>query len=223
MRILIVEDNIKTADYLCKGFKENFFIPEAAYDGREALFLASQTPYDVIVLDVMLPSLDGWAFIKSFRQINQSTPVIFLTAKDRVEDRVKGIELGADDYLIKPFAFSELLVRVKSLLRRTQMQHNDIIQVADLCVDLNKHQARRMEKVIDLTQKEFLLLLLLAKRTGDVLSRTYIAEQVWDINFDCDTNVIDVAIKRLREKIDKDYEPKLIHTIRGAGYVLEKR
>ncbi len=223
MRILVIEDNIKTANYLCAGLKENFFLPEAVHDGQEALFLALNNPYDAIVLDVMLPTIDGWAFIKTFRESNQSTPVIFLTAKDRVEDRIKGIELGADDYLVKPFAFSELLVRIKSLLRRTQIQSESVLRIEDLCIDLAKHKVSRETKFIDLTQKEFLLLLLLAKRTGEVLSRTYIAEQVWDINFDCDTNVIDVAIKRLREKIDKNFSLKLIHTVRGAGYVLEKR
>lgn len=223
MRILIIEDNIKTANYLCDGFREHFFVPEAVHDGQEALYLVSNKSFDVIVLDVMLPGMDGWKFIESFRQINQATPVIFLTAKDTVEDRIKGIELGADDYLVKPFSFSELLVRIKALFRRTQIQTTDIIQIADLTIDLKKHKVTRGTSVIDLTQKEFLLLLLLAKRTGEVLSRTYIAEQVWDIHFDCDTNVIDVAIKRLREKMDKEFEPKLIHTMRGAGYVLEKR
>lgn len=223
MRILVVEDNIKTANYLCGALRENFFIPEAVHDGKEAIFMATTNQYDVIVLDVMLPTIDGWTFIKTFRERNQTTPVIFLTAKDHVEDRVRGIELGADDYLVKPFAFSELLVRIKSLLRRTHVQSSQVLQIADLVIDLLKHKVFRNSKAIDLTQKEFLLLLLLAKRSGEVLSRTYIAEQVWDIHFDCDTNVIDVAIKRLREKIDKDFEPVLIHTIRGAGYVLEKR
>ena len=223
MRILVIEDNQKTAAYLCTGLKENFFIAESAHDGQEGLFLATQHHYDVIVLDVMMPQVDGWTFIKKFREINQQTPVIFLTARDKVEDKVKGIELGADDYLVKPFAFSELLVRIRSLLRRSQAQTSDILQIANLTIDTQKHVATRENKRLSLSTKEFMLLLLLAKRSGEVLSRTYIAEQVWDIHFDSDTNVIDVAIKRLREKVDMPFETKLIHTVRGAGYVLEKR
>lgn len=223
MRILIIEDNKTTADYLCQGLKENYFIPEVAQDGQEGLFLAINNSYDAIILDVMLPMLDGWLLIKIIRQNNTNTPILFLTAKDTVEDRVKGFDLGADDYLIKPFAFSELLARVRSLLRRTQPQSNDILQIADLRLDMQAHTVLRSGKYIHLTAKEFMLLALLMSRKGEVLSRTYIAEKVWDINFDSDTNTIDVAINRLREKMDKHYENKLIHCIRGVGYVLETR
>lgn len=223
MRILIIEDNLTTADYLSQGLKENYFIPDIAHDGQEGLFLASNNDYKVIILDVMLPILDGWSLIKILRQSNPNTPVLFLTAKDTVDDRVKGLELGADDYLIKPFAFSELLARIRSLLRRKQPQSSEIVQVADLKVDMQAHTVMRATKYINLTVKEFMLLSLLINKKGEVLSRTYIAEKVWDINFDSDTNTIDVAINRLREKMDKHFEKKLIHCIRGVGYVLETR
>jgi two-component system copper resistance phosphate regulon response regulator CusR len=223
VRILVIEDNQKTADYVCAGLNENFFIAESASNGQEGLFLACQHSYDLIVLDVMMPQMDGWTFIKKFRETNQKTPVIFLTARDKVEEKVQGIEWGADDYLVKPFAFSELLVRIRSLLRRAQIQQSDVLQVADLNIDIQKHIAMRGQTRLHLSAKEFMLLLLLAKRSGEVLSRTFIAEQVWDINFDSETNAIDVAIKRLRAKVDGNTEHKLIHTIRGAGYVLEKR
>lgn len=223
MRVLVIEDNKKTADYLCQGLKENYFIPEAAYDGQEGLFLATQHSYDCIILDVMLPILDGFALIKRFREINQKTPIIFLTARGEVDDRVKGIELGADDYLVKPFAFSELLVRIRSLLRRCQQSTSNTLEVADLKLDIHKHKAMRGDVNLHLSPKEFLLLLLLVKKTGEILSRTIIAEQVWDIHFDSDTNTIDVALKRLRDKVDKDFHPKLIHNVRGVGYVLEVR
>ena len=221
MRILVIEDNITTADYLNQGLKENFFIPDIAHDGQEGLFLVSNNDYEVIILDVMLPILDGWSLIKIIRQNNPNTPVLFLTAKDTVDDRVKGLELGADDYLIKPFAFSELLARIRSLLRRKQPQSSEMIQVADLKLDMQAHTVMRANNYINLTAKEFMLLSLLINKKGEVLSRTYIAEKVWDINFDSDTNTIDVAINRLREKMDKHFEKKLIHCIRGVGYVLE--
>jgi two-component system copper resistance phosphate regulon response regulator CusR len=223
MRILIVEDNRTTADYLSQGLKENYFIPEVAYDGQEGLFLATHNDYAVIILDVMLPLIDGWTLIKKIRENNPHTPVLFLTAKDVVDDRVKGLELGADDYLVKPFAFSELLARIRSLLRRQQPHAPDTLQVADLKIDMQAHKAMRGGNYINLTAKEFMLLSLLINRTGEVLSRTYIAEKVWDINFDSDTNAIDVAINRLREKMDKKYDQKLIHSVRGVGYVLEAR
>jgi len=223
MRLLIIEDNRTTADYLCQGLKENYFIPDIAYDGQEGLFLASNNVYDAIILDVMLPSINGWTIIEKIRQMNSNIPVLFLTAKDSVADRVKGLELGADDYLIKPFAFVELLARLRSLLRRKQPPAKEILDIADLKIDTQKHKAMRGNTHIYLTAKEFMLLRLLVDRTGEVLSRTYIAEQVWDINFDSDTNVIDVAIKRLRDKIDKDFAKKLIHSVHGVGYVLEER
>lgn len=223
MRILIIEDNKTTADYLYKGFKENYYIPDIALNGQDGLFLASNHEYEIIVLDVMLPHIDGWTLVKKIREFNTTTPILFLTAKDTVDDRVKGLELGADDYLIKPFSFTELLARIRSLLRRKQVHTTKILNIADLNIDTNKNKVTRGKDIISLTVKEYLLLLLLVNRTGEVLSRTFIAEQVWDINFDSDTNVIDVAISRLRDKIDKNYSTQLIHTIRGVGYVLEKR
>ena len=223
MRILIVEDNRTTADYLYQGLKENYFIPEVSYNGQEGLFLATTNSYDLIILDVMLPQLDGWTLVEKIREINPNIPLLFLTARDQVDDRVRGLELGADDYLVKPFAFSELLARIRSLLRRKQPQASGLIEIDDLKIDSNKHKAIRANVNLALTAKEFTLLLLLANRQGEVLSRTYIAEQVWDINFDSDTNAIDVAIKRLRSKVDKDFTKNLIHTIRGVGYVLENR
>ncbi|OGO91178.1 MAG: DNA-binding response regulator [Coxiella sp. RIFCSPHIGHO2_12_FULL_42_15] len=223
MRILIVEDEIKTADYLLKGLSENNFSVDLAHDGEEGLFRAIHYPYDLMILDVMLPKADGWTIIKKVRQIHPDMRVLFLTARDDIEDRVKGLGLGADDYLIKPFAFSELLARVRTLFRRGTVQLLDNLRVADLEIDPIKHKALRNGLRLDLTAKEFALLTFLAQRSGEVLSRTLIAEQVWDINFQCDTNVVDVAIRRLRQKIDDAFSKKLIHTVRGIGYVLEER
>lgn len=223
MRILIIEDNPATADYLSQGLKENYFIPDIAPDGQEGLFLATHNEYEVIILDVMIPHIDGWTLVKKIRQMNTRVPILFLTAKDTVDDRVKGLELGADDYLVKPFAFSELLARIRSLLRRKQPHTTDTLTIADLIIDTQKHKVIRANHYLSLTAKEFMLLLLFANKTGEVLSRTFIAEQVWDINFDCDTNAIDVAIKRLRDKVDKDFNKKLIHSVRGVGYVFEER
>jgi len=223
MRLLVVEDQEKTANYLQKGLTEAGFVVDIALDGMEGLFLADTTYYDLIILDVMLPKYDGWTVIKKLRDSGKTIPVLFLTARDTIEDRVNGLELGADDYLVKPFAFSELLARVRNILRRGQQRQSDVIQIADLELDLLRHKATRCGVRLDLTQKEFTLLILLARRTGEVLSRTLIAEQVWDMNFDSDTNVVDVAIRRLRQKVDDPFSIKLIHTIRGVGYVLEQR
>lgn len=223
MRVLIIEDNKTTADYLHQGLKENYFTPDIAENGQEGLFFIQNHAYDVIILDVMLPYLDGWGLIKKIREINTQIPVIFLTAKDTIDDRVKGLELGADDYLIKPFAFSELLARVRSLLRRNKAHTPDIVQLSDLQIDIKKHKAMRGHHELTLTAKEFMLLHLFMSRAGEVLSRTLIAEQVWDIHFDTDTNAIDVAVKRLRDKIDKGFETKFIHSVRGVGYVFEVR
>lgn len=222
MRVLIVEDNITTANYLSQGLKENYFIPDIALDGREGLFLLSNYNYDLIILDLMLPYIDGWSLLIKVRAMNIKTPIICLTAKDAVDDRVKGLESGADDYLVKPFAFTELLARIRTLLRRNQAPSIEILKISDLKIDLQKHKVMYRDKQIMLSAKEFMLLVLFAKRKGEVLSRTFIAEQIWDINFDTDTNAIDVAIKRLRDKIECSGQ-KLIHAVRGVGYVFEER
>lgn len=222
MRVLLVEDEVKTGDYLRKGLSEHGFVVDVARSGDDGAHLALSEDYAVIVLDVMLPGADGWSVLKSIRRAKQ-TPVLFLTARDAVEDRVKGLELGADDYLVKPFAFSELLARLRSLLRRGPTREPDVLQADDLVADLIRRRVRRGDQRIDLTTKEFALLSLLLRRKGEVLSRTLIAEQVWDMNFDSDTNVVDVAIRRLRAKVDDPFPRRLIHTIRGVGYVLEER
>lgn len=222
MRLLIVEDEPKTGDYLHKGLSENGFVVDLARNGVDGQHLALNGDYDLVVLDVGLPGVDGWGVLQAIRAKKQ-TPVMFLTARDRVDDRVKGLELGADDYLIKPFAFSELLARIRGLLRRGKSREPEQIRVGDLEVDLLRHKVLRAGARVDLTAKEFALLALLARRQGEVLSRTLIAEQVWDMNFDSDTNVVDVAVRRLRAKIDDPYPAKLVHTIRGIGYVLEER
>jgi two-component system copper resistance phosphate regulon response regulator CusR len=223
MKVLIVEDEKKTAAYLRKGLAENGFVVDVAHDGAEGLHRACSGGYDLVILDVMLPGRDGWSVLSELRQSGRGTLVLFLTARDAVQDRVKGLELGADDYLVKPFAFSELLARVRSLLRRSGPRQPDVLRIADLEIDLPRHRASRGGRRLDLSPKEFLLLSLLAQRAGEVLSRTLIAERVWDMNFESDTNVVDVHVRRLRAKVDEPYERKLIHTVRGAGYVLEDR
>ncbi len=223
MHILIVEDDKKTAVYLHKGLSENSFIVDLADQGDDGLHLAQTGDYDLVILDVMLPQRDGWSILSQIRQAGRQTPVLFLTARDSVQDRVKGLELGADDYLVKPFAFSELLARVHSILRRGPARQPEIIRIADLEIDLLRHKAGRGKTPVELTAKEFLLLSLLARRSGEVLSRTLIAEQVWDMNFEGDSNVVEVAVRRLRRKVDDPFTHKLIHTVRGVGYVLEDR
>ncbi len=223
MRILIIEDEQKTAEFLRKGLTECGFVVDIAENGEDGLFNATSLDYDLIILDAMLPRKDGWSMLAEMRQKHQSTPVLFLTARDSVSDRVKGLELGADDYLVKPFAFTELLARVRAVLRRRAERQPDVLQIADLRVDLLGHKARRGEIRLDLAPKEFALLSLLARRRGEVLCRRVIAEQVWDMNFDCDSNVVDVAVRRLRRKVDDPFTPDLIHTVRGMGYVLEER
>lgn len=223
MRILIIEDEKKTASFLRKGLSESGYVVDTSGDGNEGLLLALDINYDLIILDVMLPGQDGWAILMALRRAGKHMPVLFLTARDAVNDRVKGLELGADDYLIKPFAFSELLARVRLLFRRAPVRHSETLKIADLEIMPARQRATRSGKRLDLTSKEFALLSLLMRRSGEVLSRTLIAEQVWDINFDSDTNVIDVAIRRLRGKVDDPFEQKLIHTVRGVGYVLENR
>nr|WP_249115817.1 heavy metal response regulator transcription factor [Azoarcus sp. L1K30] len=221
VKILIVEDEPKTGDYLRQGLVEAGFVVDLARDGLDGLHLALSGDYDLVVLDVMLPSLDGWGVLKSVRRSGQHMPVLFLTARDQVEDRVRGLELGADDYLVKPFAFSELLARVRTLLRRGKAKEPEVLRVADLELDLLRRRVTRAGARIDLTAKEFLLLELLLRRQGEVLPRSLIASQVWDMNFDSDTNVIEVAVRRLRAKVDEPFEQRLIRTVRGMGYVLE--
>lgn len=220
MRILVVEDEVKAADYLRKGLTESGYLVEVALNGLDGQHLMQECTFDLIILDVMLPQIDGWQLLQQLRRSSQ-TPVLFLTARDSVEDRVKGLELGADDYLIKPFSYAELLARVRSLLRRAPVRETEWFTVADLHVDVLKRQITRQGVRITLTNKEFALLHLLVSRVGEVLSRTLIASQVWSMNFDSDTNVVDVAIRRLRAKIDDPYPTKLIHTVRGMGYCLE--
>ncbi|MGE3259853.1 MAG: heavy metal response regulator transcription factor [Geobacter sp.] len=223
MRILIVEDEIKAASYLKKGLSEHGFSVDIATSCEDGLHLARSEGYDLIVLDVMLPDRQGWSVVQELRAEGYDLPILFLSARDAVHDRVYGLELGADDYLVKPFAFSELLARIRTLLRRQPQRQTDQLQVNDLELDLLRHKARRGGLTLDLTAKEFQLLALLLRRSGEVLSRTYISEQVWGINFDSDTNIVDVAIRRLRKKVDDPFPHKLIHTIRGVGYVLEER
>jgi len=222
MRVLVVEDEPKTGNYLVKGLMESGYVADLARTGVDGLSLALHNDYDLLVLDVMLPEMDGWQLLEKLRKHKQM-PVLFLTARDEVADRVKGLELGADDYLVKPFAFSELLARIKTLLRRVPAREPDVIQIADLEIDMKRRRVTRSGGRIDLTAKEFALLQLLAKRQGEVLSRSLIASQVWDMNFDSDTNVVDVAIRRLRAKLDDPFETKLVHTVRGMGYLMEVR
>ena len=222
MKILIVEDEVKTGDYLKQGLTEAGFMVDLARDGVDGLHFALTENYDLAILDVMLPGIDGWGVLAGIRRSGKDLPVMFLTARDAVDDRVKGLELGADDYLVKPFAFSELLARVRTLLRRGGKAPTDpFLRAANLELDLLRRRVSRAGQRIDLTAKEFALLELLLRRQGEVLPRSLIASQVWDMNFDSDTNVIEVAMRRLRAKVDDDFSPKLIRTVRGMGYVLE--
>ncbi|MFN3296609.1 heavy metal response regulator transcription factor [Caldimonas sp.] len=222
MKILIVEDEPKTGDYLRQGLREAGFGVELAVNGADGLHLALNGEADLVILDVMLPGMDGWTLLQTLRRQGRDMPVLFLTARDQVEDRVRGLELGADDYLVKPFSFAELLARVRTILRRGRAGlEAATLRVADLELDLLRRRVTRSGRRIDLTAKEFGLLELLMRRSGEVLPRSLIASQVWDMNFDSDTNVIEVAVRRLRAKVDEGFEPRLIHTVRGMGYVLE--
>jgi two-component system copper resistance phosphate regulon response regulator CusR len=223
MRLLVVEDEWKTAAFLRKGLTESGFTVDVADNGEDGLLRALRLEYDLIILDAMLPRRDGWSLLDHLRREGRSVPVLFLTARDAVSDRVKGLELGADDYLIKPYAFTELLARVRALLRRRVERLPEVLQIADLSVDLVRQRAERAGERLELAPKEFALLSLLARRSGEILSRLVIAQQVWDMNFGGDSNVIDVAVRRLRRKVDDPFEVRLVHTVRGLGYVLEQR
>lgn len=227
MKVLVIEDEIKLADYIRKGLTEEGFVVDVAHDGIDGLHLATELAYDLIVLDGMLPGIDGLAVLAALRQSRQ-TPVLMLTARGQVEDRVRGLQGGADDYLVKPFAFSELVARMHVLLRRSvgtahPAAEATMLRMADLELDLIRRRATRAGQRLDLTAKEFNLLSLLLRRQGEVLSRTELASQVWDMNFDSETNVVEVAVRRLRLKLDQPFEQPLLHTVRGMGYVLESR
>ena len=222
MRLLLIEDEPKAGDYLQRGLSESGFVVDWTRNGVDGLHLATESHYHLIVLDIMLPGMSGWDVLRTLRRTHD-TPVLFLTARDEVEDRVKGLELGADDYLVKPFAYTELLARVRTLLRRGVSRESETIVIGDLHIDVVRRKVVRNGNRLELTAKEFALLYMIAKRTGEVLSRSEIASQVWDMNFDSDTNVVDVAVRRLRAKLDDPAERKLIHTVWGMGYVLEER
>ncbi|UFS71035.1 heavy metal response regulator transcription factor [Geomonas sp. RF6] len=223
MHILVIEDEKKTAAFITRGLTEETFTVDSVENGRDGFNLAMNREYDLVILDIMLPGIDGWEVLKRLRDQGNETPILILTALDAVEDRVKGLKMGADDYLTKPFAFSELLARIHTVLRRGPVRTSDVLRVADLEIDFPAHRITRGGKRVDLTPKEFALLSLLARRSGEVLSRTRIAERIWDIDFESDTNVVDVHMRRLRIKVDDPFDKKLIHTVRGVGYVLEER
>lgn len=222
MRILTVEDEPKFADHVMQALVEIGFVVDIARDGIVGKHMALEGSYDLMLLDVMLPGIDGFGVLQAVRE-KKDFPIILLTARDTVADRVKGLQMGADDYVVKPFALPELLARVQALLRRGHAQDLTVMQLGDLHLDLVRHRATRSGRRLDLSAQDFKLLALFLNRQGQVLSRTILAEQIWDINFDCDSNVVDVAVRRLRQKIDDPFPVKLLHTVRGVGYVMETR
>lgn len=223
MKILVIEDEPKAAEYLRQGLSESGYTVEVSHDGTDGLHAAATGDHHLIILDIMLPGIDGFAVLSAVRTSKQ-VPILMLTARGKTDDKVRGFELGADDYLVKPFQYPELLARVKALLKRGQVAPgNPVLKVEDLEIDPVRHRATRAGQRIDLSAKEFALLTLLMQKTGEVLSRTQIASLVWDIHFDSDTNIVEVAIRRLRAKVDDPFEDKLIQTVRGVGYVLERR
>jgi len=223
MKILVIEDVEKTAAYLKKGLSEHGYVVDISHTAEEGLCLASQFNYALLILDVVLPDRDGWSVLSELRSNYRAMRILLLSALSSVADKVKGLRLGADDYLVKPFAFSELLARINSILRRQPMRHPEIVRIADLELDVVRHRAARAGQRLDLTFKEFQLLALMARRPSEVFSRALIAEQIWDMNFDSNTNVVDVHIRRLRSKVDDPFERKLIYTVRGMGYMVEER
>ncbi|QDQ27047.1 response regulator [Chitinimonas arctica] len=222
MRILLAEDEAHIGEYLVKGLRENGLVVDWVRNGPDALHQGTTVDYDLVILDIGLPGMDGWEVMRRLRE-TQMMPVLFLTARDMVEDRVRGLELGADDYLIKPFSFSELLARVRVILRRGKQKDMNVLTIRDLKLDVMRRRVERNGQRIDLTIKEFALLTLFLRRQTEVLSRTLIAELVWEMHFDRDTNVVEVAVRRLRAKVDDPFEHPYIHTVRGFGYVLERR
>ncbi|MBI3794431.1 MAG: heavy metal response regulator transcription factor [Nitrospinae bacterium] len=222
MRILVIEDEKKTASYLKKGLSEEGYTVDVAEDGEDGLHSALSEEYDLIILDVMLPKRDGWSVISELRKAGKQTMTLMLSARDGTDEKIKGLDLGADAYMVKPFSFSELTAMVRSIFRRGPGRASDVVRIADLEVDVLQHRAKRGNQVLALTPKEFSLLSVLSRRAGEVISRTILAEQVWGLDFDSDSNIVDVHIRRLRAKVDDPFEKKLIHTVRGMGYVVRE-